>query len=38
VQSYTPAGHLGVRRQDTPVDMAAIGNEIRNGILWRSGR
>jgi arabinogalactan endo-1,4-beta-galactosidase len=37
VQSYTQQVISAFARQGTPVDMVAIGNEIRNGILWPAG-
>ncbi len=37
VRSYTQQVISAFARQGTPVDMAAIGNEIRNGILWPVG-
>ena len=37
VQSYTQSVISAFAAQDTPVDMVAIGNEIRNGILWPIG-
>jgi arabinogalactan endo-1,4-beta-galactosidase len=37
VQSYTQQVISAFARQGTPVDMASIGNEIRNGILWPVG-
>jgi arabinogalactan endo-1,4-beta-galactosidase len=37
VQSYTRQVISAFARQGTPVDMASIGNEIRNGILWPVG-
>jgi arabinogalactan endo-1,4-beta-galactosidase len=37
VQSYTQSVISAFAAQDTPVDMVAIGNEIRNGILWPTG-
>jgi arabinogalactan endo-1,4-beta-galactosidase len=37
VQSYTKQVISAFARQGTPVDMASIGNEIRNGILWPIG-
>jgi arabinogalactan endo-1,4-beta-galactosidase len=38
VQSYTQQVISAFARQGTPVDMVAIGNEIRNGILWPVGQ
>jgi len=37
VRSYTQGVIQDFARQGTPVDMASIGNEIRNGILWPTG-
>ena len=37
VRSYTQQVISAFARQGTPVDMAAIGNEIRNGMLWPVG-
>jgi arabinogalactan endo-1,4-beta-galactosidase len=37
VKSYTQSVISAFASQDTPVDMVAIGNEIRNGILWPTG-
>jgi arabinogalactan endo-1,4-beta-galactosidase len=37
VRSYTQQVISAFARQGTPVDMVAIGNEIRNGILWPVG-
>ena len=34
VQSYTRRVIAAFARQGTPADMVAIGNEIRNGMLW----
>jgi arabinogalactan endo-1,4-beta-galactosidase len=38
VQSYTQQVISAFARQGTPVDMASIGNEIRNGMLWPVGQ
>jgi arabinogalactan endo-1,4-beta-galactosidase len=38
VQSYTHDVIAAFARQGTPVDMASIGNEIRNGMLWPTGQ
>jgi arabinogalactan endo-1,4-beta-galactosidase len=38
VQSYSQQAISAFARQGTPVDMVAIGNEIRNGILWPVGQ
>lgn len=38
VQSYTQQTISAFAKQGTPVDMVAIGNEIRNGILWPVGQ
>jgi arabinogalactan endo-1,4-beta-galactosidase len=38
VQSYTQQVISAFAQQGTPVDMASIGNEIRNGILWPIGQ
>jgi len=38
VQSYTQQTIAAFAKQGTPVDMVAIGNEIRNGILWPVGQ
>jgi arabinogalactan endo-1,4-beta-galactosidase len=38
VQTYTQQVISAFARQGTPVDMVAIGNEIRNGILWPAGQ
>jgi arabinogalactan endo-1,4-beta-galactosidase len=38
VQSYTQQVIGAFAGQGTPVDMVAIGNEIRNGILWPVGQ
>jgi arabinogalactan endo-1,4-beta-galactosidase len=38
VQSYTQQVISAFASQGTPVDMASIGNEIRNGILWPVGQ
>jgi arabinogalactan endo-1,4-beta-galactosidase len=37
VRAYTQQVISAFARQGTPVDMASIGNEIRNGILWPTG-
>src|SRR5580698_3312067 len=37
VHSYTQQVISAFAQQGTPVDMVAIGNEIRNGILWPIG-
>ena len=37
VRSYTQQVISAFAAQGTPVDMASIGNEIRNGILWPTG-
>jgi arabinogalactan endo-1,4-beta-galactosidase len=37
VRAYTQQVISAFARQGTPVDMASIGNEIRNGILWPAG-
>jgi arabinogalactan endo-1,4-beta-galactosidase len=37
VRSYTQQVISAFAGQGTPVDMVAIGNEIRNGILWPAG-
>jgi arabinogalactan endo-1,4-beta-galactosidase len=37
VKSYTQQVISAFAQQGTPVDMASIGNEIRNGILWPIG-
>ena len=37
VRTYTQQVISAFARQGTPVDMAAIGNEIRNGMLWPVG-
>ena len=37
VRSYTQQVISAFAGQGTPVDMVAIGNEIRNGILWPIG-
>jgi arabinogalactan endo-1,4-beta-galactosidase len=37
VNSYTQSVISAFASQGTPVDMVAIGNEIRNGILWPTG-
>lgn len=38
VRAYTQQVVGAFARQGTPVDMVAIGNEIRNGILWPAGQ
>jgi arabinogalactan endo-1,4-beta-galactosidase len=38
VQSYTKQVIEKFAAQGTPVDMVAVGNEIRNGMLWPLGR
>jgi len=38
VQAYTQQAISAFAKQGTPVDMVAIGNEIRNGILWPVGQ
>jgi arabinogalactan endo-1,4-beta-galactosidase len=38
VRSYTQQVISAFASQGTPVDMVAIGNEIRNGILWPIGQ
>ncbi|HEY0805159.1 MAG TPA: glycosyl hydrolase 53 family protein [Pseudonocardiaceae bacterium] len=38
VRSYTHDVIAAFARQDTPVDMVSIGNEIRNGMLWPTGQ
>ena len=38
VRSYTHDVIAAFARQDTPVDMVSIGNEIRNGMLWPVGQ
>ncbi len=38
VRAYTQQVVGAFARQGTPVDMVAIGNEIRNGILWPVGQ
>ena len=38
VQTYTQQVMSAFAGQGTPVDMVAIGNEIRNGILWPVGQ
>lgn len=38
VQNYTQQVISAFAAQGTPVDMASIGNEIRNGILWPVGQ
>jgi arabinogalactan endo-1,4-beta-galactosidase len=38
VQSYTRSVITAFARQGTPVGMVSIGNEIRNGMLWPTGR
>lgn len=37
VKSYTEQVITAFAQQGTPVDLASIGNEIRNGILWPAG-
>jgi arabinogalactan endo-1,4-beta-galactosidase len=37
VRSYTQQVISAFAGQGTPVDMVAIGNEIRNGMLWPAG-
>jgi arabinogalactan endo-1,4-beta-galactosidase len=37
VRAYTQRVISAFARQGTPVDLASIGNEIRNGILWPTG-
>ena len=37
VRAYTQQVISAFARQGTPVDMASVGNEIRNGILWPTG-
>ena len=37
VSSYTQQVISAFAKQGTPVDLASIGNEIRNGILWPVG-
>jgi arabinogalactan endo-1,4-beta-galactosidase len=37
VRSYTRQVITAFAQQGTPVDLASIGNEIRNGILWPTG-
>jgi arabinogalactan endo-1,4-beta-galactosidase len=37
VRSYTRQVIAAFAGQGTPVDMVAIGNEIRNGMLWPAG-
>jgi arabinogalactan endo-1,4-beta-galactosidase len=37
VRSYTQQVISAFAQQGTPVDMVAIGNEIRNGMLWPVG-
>lgn len=37
VKSYTQQVISAFAQQGTPVDMVAIGNEIRNGMLWPVG-
>jgi arabinogalactan endo-1,4-beta-galactosidase len=37
VRSYTKQVISAFAQQGTPVDLASIGNEIRNGILWPTG-
>jgi len=38
VRNYTQQVISAFARQGTPVDMVAIGNEIRNGMLWPIGQ
>jgi arabinogalactan endo-1,4-beta-galactosidase len=38
VRSYTKQVIAAFAAQGTPVDMVAVGNEIRNGMLWPLGR
>jgi arabinogalactan endo-1,4-beta-galactosidase len=38
VRSYTRQVIAAFAHQGTPVDMVAIGNEIRNGMLWPVGQ
>ena len=38
VRNYTQQVISAFARQGTPVDMVAIGNEIRNGMLWPVGQ
>ncbi len=38
VRTYTQQVVAAFAKQGTPVDLAAIGNEIRNGILWPVGQ
>ena len=38
VRAYTQQVTGAFAKQGTPVDMVAIGNEIRNGILWPVGQ
>jgi arabinogalactan endo-1,4-beta-galactosidase len=38
VRDYTKHVIAAFAAQGTPVDMASIGNEIRNGILWPTGQ
>jgi arabinogalactan endo-1,4-beta-galactosidase len=38
VNSYTRQVIGAFARQDTPVDLVSIGNEIRNGMLWPIGQ
>jgi arabinogalactan endo-1,4-beta-galactosidase len=38
VQGYTRDVIAAFAKQGTPVDMASIGNEIRNGMLWPVGQ
>ncbi|HEY3608074.1 MAG TPA: glycosyl hydrolase 53 family protein [Pseudonocardiaceae bacterium] len=38
VRTYTHGVISAFARQDTPVDMVSIGNEIRNGMLWPTGQ
>ncbi len=38
VRAYTQQAIAAFAKQGTPVDMVAIGNEIRNGMLWPVGQ
>jgi arabinogalactan endo-1,4-beta-galactosidase len=38
VRQYTRDVLAAFARQDTPVSMVSIGNEIRNGMLWPTGQ
>jgi arabinogalactan endo-1,4-beta-galactosidase len=38
VESYTRQVIAAFAAQGTPVDMVAVGNEIRNGMLWPLGK